>query len=76
LIVRIEPPVEIKRTNNLRTDLQTNTQRITARVEQAVRKNPEQWFWALKRWKDFYPGLYPEPKKRLQKIKKKKRGKE
>jgi KDO2-lipid IV(A) lauroyltransferase len=73
LIVRIEPPVEIKRTNNLRTDLQTNTQLITDRVEQAVRKNPEQWFWALKRWKDFYPNLYPESKERLGHIKRKAR---
>jgi KDO2-lipid IV(A) lauroyltransferase len=71
LIVRIEPPVEITRTNNLRSDLQTNTQRITDRVEKAILKNPEQWFWALKRWKDFYPDLYPESKKRFQKLKRK-----
>jgi KDO2-lipid IV(A) lauroyltransferase len=69
LIIRIEPPVEIQRTNNLRADIQTNTQRITDRVEQAIRKNPEQWFWTLKRWKDFYPGLYPETKKREHRIK-------
>jgi KDO2-lipid IV(A) lauroyltransferase len=71
LIIRIETPVEIKRTNDLRTDIQTNTQLITDRVEQAIRGNPAQWFWTLKRWKDFYPGLYPESKKRLREIKKK-----
>jgi len=75
LIVRIEPPIEIQRTKDLRSDLQTNTQLITDRVEQAVRSYPEQWNWMLKRWKEFYPNLYPETAKRLQKIKKKEREK-
>jgi KDO2-lipid IV(A) lauroyltransferase len=75
LIVRIEPPVEIQRTNNLRADIQTNTQLITDRVEQAIRKNPVQWFWTLKRWKDFYPDLYPESKKRKERIKMKEKRK-
>jgi len=71
LIVQMEPPVEIQRTNDLRSDLQINTQLITDRVERAVRNYPEQWNWMLKRWKEFYPGLYPESKKRLERIKKK-----
>jgi len=72
LIIRIEPPVEIQRTHDLRTDLQINTQLITDRVERAIRNYPEQWNWTLKRWKDFYPDLYPETKKRLREIQKKK----
>lgn len=72
LIIRIEPPVEIQRTNDLRTDLQVVTQQITDRVESAVRNYPEQWNWTLKRWKDYYPDLYPESEKRLREIKKKK----
>ena len=75
LIVQIEPPVEIKRTKDLRFDLQFNTQLITDRVERAVRKYPEQWNWMLKRWKDFYPDLYPESEKRLRRIKKKEKKK-
>ena len=75
LIVQIEPPVEIKRTKDLRSDLQFNTQLITDRVERAVRNYPEQWNWMLKRWKEFYPGLYPESKKRLEHIKKKEKRK-
>lgn len=71
LVIHIEPPVEILRTGDLRTDLQINTQRITDRVERAVRKYPEQWNWTLKRWKEFYPDLYPESEKRQQHIKKK-----
>jgi KDO2-lipid IV(A) lauroyltransferase len=71
LIVRIEPPVEIKRTKDLRYDLQFNTQLISDRVERVVRNYPDQWNWMLKRWKEFYPGLYPESNKRLKRIKNK-----
>jgi KDO2-lipid IV(A) lauroyltransferase len=71
LVIRVEPPVDIKRTRDLRTDLQTNTQAITDRVEQAIRKYPEQWFWTLKRWKDFYPDLYPLSARRKRRIKQK-----
>ena len=71
LIVRIERPIEIQRTKDLRFDLQKNTQLITDRLEQAIRNYPEQWNWMLKRWKEFYPTLYPENPQRLRKIKKK-----
>lgn len=71
LVIRVERPVEIKRTGNLRSDLKTNTQLITDCVERAVRKCPEQWNWFLKRWKEFYPELYPESEKRTRRIKKK-----
>lgn len=75
LISQVEPPIQIKRTNDLRFDLQTNTQRITDRIERAVRKHPEQWNWMLKRWKEFYPDLYPESAKRLKRINKKQKRK-
>ena len=71
LVIKIEHPIEIQRTGDLRSDLQTNTQLITDRVEQAVRKNPEQWNWILKRWKEFYPELYPQSKDRIERLKKK-----
>lgn len=71
LVICVEPPVEIKRTHDLRKDIQTNTQAITDRVERTIRKYPEQWFWTLKRWKDFYPDLYPLSEKRKRRIEKK-----
>lgn len=71
IVIKAEHPLEIKRTGDLRFDLQTNTQLITDRVEHAVRKHPEQWNWLLKRWKEFYPDLYPESEKRARHIKKK-----
>ncbi len=75
LITQIEPPVEIKRSKDLRFDLQNNTQRITDCVERAVRKHPAQWNWTLKRWKEFYPDLYPESEKRQKRIIKKEKRK-
>jgi lauroyl/myristoyl acyltransferase len=33
---------------------------MTDDVERSVRRNPEQWWWLQKRWKDYYPELYPE----------------
>ena len=75
LIIRVERPIEIQRTKDLRADLQTNTQLITDRIERAVRNYPEQWNWMLKRWKEFYPDLYPESEKRLKRIKKKEKRK-
>jgi KDO2-lipid IV(A) lauroyltransferase len=58
LVVKILPAIEVRRSGDLRADLLENTQRITAVVEQAVRAHPDQWHWVMKRWKDYYPGLY------------------
>jgi KDO2-lipid IV(A) lauroyltransferase len=60
LTVVANPPLEMRRTGDLRSDVQVNTQIITDIVEKAVRQYPDQWFWVHKRWKKFYPDLYPE----------------
>jgi KDO2-lipid IV(A) lauroyltransferase len=60
LRIQAEPAVAIERTGNLRRDLQVSTQRVTDAIEHAVCSHPEQWLWAHKRWKKFYPELYPE----------------
>ncbi|RPH51860.1 MAG: hypothetical protein EHM85_05120 [Desulfobacteraceae bacterium] len=75
LTIIIEPPVQLVRTNDLRDDLKTNTQIMTDVIEKAVRKYPDQWLWLHKRWKRFYPELYPEyiarrKRRRAKKIKK------
>ncbi len=59
LVLRISPAVTMRRTANLRADVQYNTQRMTDIIEAAVRSKPEQWYWLQKRWKSFYPELYP-----------------
>ncbi|MEA1948368.1 MAG: lysophospholipid acyltransferase family protein [Thermodesulfobacteriota bacterium] len=56
----IEPPLVLKRTGDLGADLKTNTQIMTDAIEKAVREYPEQWFWVHKRWRKYYPHLYPE----------------
>ncbi|MDQ1330284.1 MAG: hypothetical protein QG578_547 [Thermodesulfobacteriota bacterium] len=60
LTIIIEPPVQLVRSKSLRDDLKTNTQAMTDEIEKAVRKYPDQWLWLHKRWKRFYPDLYPE----------------
>jgi len=58
--INIEPPLVLKRTGDLSADLRTNTQIMTDAIEKAVREYPEQWFWVHKRWRKYYPHLYPE----------------
>lgn len=56
----VESPLNLKRTRDLRSDINTNTQIMLDAVEKAIRAYPEQWFWVHKRWKKYYPSLYPE----------------
>jgi len=60
LTIEVKSPLEMKWTGDLKCDVQTNTQIITDAVEKAIRKYPDQWFWVHKRWKKYYPHLYPE----------------
>ncbi len=75
LTMEVKSALEIKRTGDLRSDIQTNTQMITDAVEKAVREYPDQWFWVHKRWKKYYPHLYPEYQARRKRRKAKKSGK-
>ena len=60
LTLHVDPIVPMEKSGNLRRDLRENTERITDAMEAGVRRFPEQWFWFHKRWKRFYPALYPE----------------
>jgi KDO2-lipid IV(A) lauroyltransferase len=70
LTFRVDPPLVLKRTNDLRSDLIANTQMMTDVVEKMVREYPDQWLWLHKRWKKHYPHLYPEFELRRQRRKK------
>lgn len=75
LTIIIEPPLQLVKTKDLRSDLSTNTQIMTDAIENTVRRYPDQWLWLHKRWKRFYPDLYPEyiarrKRRRAKKIKK------
>lgn len=60
LKIVVESPLKLKRTKDLKADLKVNTQLMVNAIEKAVRAYPEQWFWVHKRWKKYYPQLYPE----------------
>jgi KDO2-lipid IV(A) lauroyltransferase len=73
LTIQVKEPLEMTRTGDLRSDIQSNTQRMIDVVEEMVRKYPDQWFWLLKPWKVHYPELYSdwEARRRKRKAKKK-----
>jgi len=60
LVVRVAPPLTLQKTKDSQADIQANTQIMTDAIEKAVRAYPDQWFWFHKRWKRYYPHLYPE----------------
>jgi KDO2-lipid IV(A) lauroyltransferase len=60
LTIQVKTPFELTRTGDLRSDIQSNTQRMIDVVEEMVRTYPDQWFWLLKPWKVHYPNLYSE----------------
>ena len=76
LTVVVEPPLKLHKTDDVRADLQTNTQIMTDSVEKIISLYPEQWLWFHKRWKRHYPELYPEDlaRRRRQKEKRRARG--
>jgi KDO2-lipid IV(A) lauroyltransferase len=57
LSLRLDPPLNLQRTGDLRADLIANTQMMTDVVERAIREHPAQWLWLHKRWKKHYPHL-------------------
>ncbi|WP_155309207.1 lysophospholipid acyltransferase family protein [Desulfosarcina ovata] len=56
----MEPPLNLQKTADIKSDLQANTQTMTHAIEKAVRAYPDQWFWCHKRWKKYYPHLYKD----------------
>jgi len=60
----LEPPLDLQRTSDLRSDIHNNTQLMVDAIEKAIRAYPDQWFWFHKRWKAYYPHLYREDMKR------------
>jgi KDO2-lipid IV(A) lauroyltransferase len=48
----IGPPVELVRLPDRQEELGVNTARITAVLEEHIRRYPDQWFWVHNRWKN------------------------
>jgi KDO2-lipid IV(A) lauroyltransferase len=75
LVMEIKAPLQLKKSGNPKADIYTNTQIINDAVADAVREHVDQWFWFHKRWKRYYPELYPEEIKRIEKEKARKKKK-
>jgi len=50
-VVQFEKPLEIVKTGNREFDIFYNTQIFTKKIEELIRRSPEQWFWMHQRWK-------------------------
>jgi len=50
-IIRIGPEIKLCHEGDKKTDALENTRRFTAAIEEAIRRNPGQWFWVHRRWK-------------------------
>jgi Kdo2-lipid IVA lauroyltransferase/acyltransferase len=60
LTLTVQPPLALARTNDRQADMVENTQIMNDAVAEAIRSQPDQWFWFHKRWKRHHPDLYPE----------------
>ncbi len=47
----VEGPLELVRTGDREKDIIANTAMLTKMIENAIRKNPEQWVWMHRRWR-------------------------
>lgn len=59
-VIRLEPPLHPVVTGDRDADLRENTARYTARIEAAIRRQPEDWVWTHRRWRRM-PGPEGEP---------------
>jgi KDO2-lipid IV(A) lauroyltransferase len=56
--VVVHEPIVLERTGDRTADIAEGVRRVTAMVEEQVRKRPGEWFWVHRRWsKDAYSGL-------------------
>jgi KDO2-lipid IV(A) lauroyltransferase len=49
--ITIEGPLQLVRTGDDASDLVTNTAMFTKKIEDSIRKDPEQWVWMHRRWR-------------------------
>ncbi len=50
-VISIGPEIEVVKTGDREKDVLENTARFTAAMEEAVSRNPAEWFWVHRRWK-------------------------
>ena len=55
IIIKILPPLEFQKTENLQDDIQNLTQLQSDILEKTIRENPKEWLWFHKKFKNQYP---------------------
>lgn len=58
IIIKILPPLEFQKTENLQDDIQNLTQLQSDILEKTIRENPKEWLWFHKKFKNQYPEIY------------------
>jgi KDO2-lipid IV(A) lauroyltransferase len=51
IVLDVLEEIDFPETGDLKNDVSLFTRRINVFIEEAIRKNPEQWFWFHNRWK-------------------------
>lgn len=52
-IIEIEPEIPFVQTGDKEQNIKVNTQAYCGKVEEWIRKHPDQWMWVHRRWKEF-----------------------
>ncbi|MCI5968479.1 lipid A biosynthesis lauroyl acyltransferase [Helicobacter sp.] len=56
--IKVLPPLEFQKTQDLQKDIQILTQMQSNILEQIIRENPKEWLWFHKKFKNKYPQIY------------------
>lgn len=52
-VICFEPPIDFEEKDSKKQTLQFMTQKYTDKIEEIIRRHPEQWMWIHRRWKEF-----------------------
>lgn len=55
-VVQVEPPLQLERTGDFERDVRVNVQKVVARMEDWIRRYPEQWLMLHPVWRDSQHG--------------------
>ena len=58
--IKILPPLEFSKSEDLQADIQNLTQLQSNVLEQIIRENPKEWLWFHKKFKNQYPEIYTQ----------------
>ncbi|MCM8775982.1 MAG: lysophospholipid acyltransferase family protein [Candidatus Omnitrophica bacterium] len=51
-VIHLEKPFPVIRTDDRKQDILSNTQQYIRRIEEEIRKSPENWLWMHRRWRE------------------------